>query len=433
MKKSTTTRLVASTLASTLVAGLATATAGCNTGSSGGGKAFFGPGSTGANPGATPGPGGGGGGGLGTFSSAPALGAPRAQQTATTLPDGRVLVTGGTDGNGTYQTSEIFDPVANAWTPLDQLAPTPADAAMNHNGFATARQLHTATLLGNGRVLIAGGLGVEVQNQFAALTTCFLFEPTTNTFTQTGAMPQGRGWHLATLLSNGEVLVAGGVDAQLSTVTPSATYNPTTGQWTASGNSAARSFGAMVTVGGQTVIVGGCELGQNNGQLAITGLPNPIVERYDVQARTFGQGPTNVGHRLYYSAAVSSGGRALFAGGQGVNGQNLALADTTEYYDPQQNDFVQGPQLNEGRDSAEIAEIGGSADMLIVGGLDDQGGPMASAEIYQFTTNTIVGTTNMANPRVDHKVVTLLDGRILVIGGADANGNSIDSCEFYTR
>lgn len=427
MKKHTTTRLVASTLASALMAGVA---AGCNTGSSSGGKAFFGPGSTGAAGGA-PGGGGGGGGGLGQFSSAPALTAgARSQHTATTLSDGRVLVVGGTDGNGVYTTSEVFDPVANTWTSLDQISPTPADAQMINNGNATGRQLHTATLLQTNRILIAGGIGVETPNQLTAMTTCYLFDPTTNAFTQTGAMPQGRGWHFASRLSNGHVLVAGGVNTQMLSLNSSATYDPATGQWTASGTSSFHTLGAMVSAGGQTLIVGGCQIGLNQQQQpAITGLPNPIVERYDVQARTFGQGAANVGHRIYYGAAVSSAGRPLFAGGSSTNG----VEDTTEYYDTQTSAFVTGPQLNAARDTVEIAEIGGSADMLIIGGVDTQQAPLASCEIYQHTTNTIAGSVNMATPRVDHRVVTLLDGRILVIGGADANGNPLDQCEFYTR
>ena len=145
----------------TVLCALATAAAGCGGGGSGsrkGGNPVYGPGTTGSNGGTTTGgvtPGTTGVVPLGTFSSAPALNEPRTQPTATTLADGRVLVTGGADGSAIYKTAEIFDPLANAWTTI--AAPA---GMMTFNGVDTARQLHTATLLSDGRVLIAGGLGV---------------------------------------------------------------------------------------------------------------------------------------------------------------------------------------------------------------------------------------------------------------------------------
>lgn len=414
----------------TVVLAFAAVAAGCggNSGSRNGSKPVYGPGSTGNIGGGTGSTGGGvtpgGGGSTGTFSSAPAMGAPRAQHTATTLPDGRVLVTGGTDGQGTFQSSEVFDPVANAWTPLQSM--------MTVNGFDSARQLHTATLMSNNRVLIAGGLGVDTQGgQFTALASCVVFDPASDSFTATGAMPQARGWHSAASLPNGQVLVAGGVNDQLASLNSSATFDPAAGQWTAAGNSGPHTWGALVTVGQQTIIAGGCGVTYNQG-FQISALAQPITERYDAQARTFGQAANNVGDRIYYAGARSSGGKALFAGGLGVSGQNLVPADTTEVYDPSQNAFVAGPAMSLARFSVEIAEIGSSGDMLIVGGIDGQANT-AVGEVFQMSTNTIVGQASMAEARVDHKVVTLNDGRILVVGGSDDNGDSLDTCEFYTR
>lgn len=413
-----------------VVLAFAAVAAGCG-GNSGNrsGKPVYGPGSTGnigggsTGGGVTPG-GGGTGSGTGTFSSAPALGAPRAQHTATTLPDGRVLVTGGTDGNGTYQSSEVFDPVGNAWTPLQ--------SQMTVNGFASARQLHTATLMSNGQVLIAGGLGVDTQGgQFGALASCVVFDPASDTFTATGAMPQARGWHSAANLPNGQVLVMAGVDGALATLRSSATFDPAGGQWTAAGNSGPHTWGALVTVGQQTIVAGGCGVTYNQG-FQISSLASPVTERYDAQARTFGQAANNVGDRIYYAGAASSAGRALFAGGLGVSGQNLVPSDTTEVYDPAQNAFTPGPAMSIARFSPEIAEIANSGDMLIVGGIDGQANT-AICEVFQMNSNLIIGQATMAEARVDHKAVTLNDGRILVVGGSDDQGNSLDTCEFYTR
>lgn len=416
-----------------VVLGFAAVAAGCG-GNSGGrdGKPVYGPGTTsrlGSTGGGTGTTGGGvtpgGGGTTGSFSSAPAMAAPRAQHTATTLTDGRVLVTGGTDGQGTYQSSEVFDPVANAWTPLQSM--------MTVNGFDSARQLHTATLMSNGQVLIAGGLGVDTSaNQFTALSSCVVFDPTSDTFTATGAMPQARGWHHAASLPNGQVLVAGGVDDQLTTIKSTATFDPASGQWQAAGNSGPHTHGALVTAGQQTVIVAGCDITYTQNGPQLNALASPIAERYDAQARTFGQAGNNVGDRVYYAGAASSAGKAVFAGGLGVQGQNLVPADTTEVYDPAQNAFVPGTAMSVARFSPEITEIGTTGDMLIVGGIDGQANTPV-CEIFQISSNQIVGQASMAEARVDHKAVTLNDGRILVVGGADDNGNSLDSCEFFTR
>lgn len=408
-----------------VILSLAAATAGCGT-SSGkrSGKPVYGPGSTG-NLGSTSGStGGGGGGGTGTgaFSSAPALNNPRAQHTATTLADGRVLVVGGTDGQGTYKDAEVFDPTANAWTPIASLLST--------NGVDTARQLHTATLLSNNQVLIAGGLGVEnAQNQFSAMQTCFLFDPTSDTFTATGNLPHAVGWHQASVLSNGTVMVAGGVDANIVTVKNSATFDPASGQWTARGNSGAHSLGVMLTAGQKTILVGGGELALNQqNQPALAGFATPPVELFDVQGGTWGQGPNNVGERIYYAGATNSIGKALFAGGYNQQGS----VDTTEVYDGAQNTFTPGPTLAVARDSAEIAEIGNSGDMLVISGMDGSGAPTPVCEVILMNSNVNAGQASMATARIDHKAVTLKDGRILVIGGSDANG-SLDTCEFYTR
>lgn len=414
---------------------LAALAAGCGNSGSRSGAPVYGPGSTGhlgagqSASGVAPG-GGSGGTRVGSFSSAPALSAPRSQHTATTLADGRVLVTGGSDGQGTYQSSEVFDPMANAWTAVQ--------GGMTVNGFDSARQLHTATLMGNGKVLLAGGLGVDTQGgQFGTLSSCVVFDPTTDTFTATGAMPQVRGWHVAARLANGHVLVAGGVDAALNTLTSSATYDPASGQWAAAGASSTHTWGAMVTAGQATVIVGGADVTYNanapqgTSPWSFVGLPTPVAELFDAQGRTFGQAPPSIGDRVFYAGAANSAGQALFAGGLGLQGQNLVPTDTTEIFDG--TAFTAGPVMSGTRYSPEIAEIGTTGDMLITGGIDGNNATTAVCEVVLVGSNTLAGQVSMAEARIDHKAVTLNDGRILVVGGADDNGNSLDTCEFYTR
>lgn len=136
-----------------------------------------------------------GNGGNGSFTATGGMSSPRAHHTATLLPSGKVLVTGGTDGSFIFKTAELYDPAAGTFT---------ATGAMT-----TARQYHTATLLSNNKVLITGG-----DTGGAAFSSAELYDPAagTGTFTPTGSMTTARTYHTATLLSNGDVLVAGGSD-----------------------------------------------------------------------------------------------------------------------------------------------------------------------------------------------------------------------------
>jgi hypothetical protein len=117
------------------------------------------------------------------------LGTAREYHTATLLPDGDVLVAGGFGDLANLASAELYNPATGIWTATDSLA--------------NARLEHTATLLPNGKVLVAGGAGT-------AGASAELYNPATGIWTATGSMATARLLHTATLLPNGEVLVAGG-------------------------------------------------------------------------------------------------------------------------------------------------------------------------------------------------------------------------------
>ena len=122
-----------------------------------------------------------------------AMATAREQHTATLLPDGKVLIVGGTTstGSGDLQptaTVEVYDPAAGSFSVTGSMS--------------EARTYHTATLLPSGKVLVAGG-GDEN-------STAEIYDPTTGAFSITGGMEIGRSGHAATLLPNGSVLVSGG-------------------------------------------------------------------------------------------------------------------------------------------------------------------------------------------------------------------------------
>src|SRR5207253_2443209 len=123
------------------------------------------------------------------------LSIPRVDHTATLLPNGKVLVAGGfNDGSGALASAELYDPATGRWARTGSL------------NFA--RYHHTATLLPNGQVLVAGGDGSD-----GILSSVELYNPATEKWTPTGFLETARDSHTATLLQNGKVLVTGGEDS----------------------------------------------------------------------------------------------------------------------------------------------------------------------------------------------------------------------------
>jgi Galactose oxidase, central domain len=202
----------------------------------------------------------------GVFTPTKNMIAARMGHTATRLNNGKVLLAGGTDISGTAL-GDLFDPATGTFSPTatggtyalwlaatllqdgraflaggeqTTLVPSrgcclsgPASTALgilfvssDESFFAAAdmsasRAFHTATRLGDGEVLIAGGANVDsvvrdfvkVVTTVTPLASAELFNPTSKTFTSTANMTSARSWHTATLLGNGSVLVVGGVDA----------------------------------------------------------------------------------------------------------------------------------------------------------------------------------------------------------------------------
>jgi len=144
----------------------------------------------------------------------------RQHHIATLLPDGKVLVAGGDQGgaNGILANAELYNPATGSWTPT---------GPMIH-----ARRDHTATLLPTGKVLVTGG-GYDVNMQ--SFASAEVYDPVSGTWTDAGAMKYPRSAHTATLLRDGRVLVAGGSTGNV--FLPSAElYDPATGTWSVIGN-----------------------------------------------------------------------------------------------------------------------------------------------------------------------------------------------------
>jgi hypothetical protein len=120
----------------------------------------------------------------------------RRKHSAVVLPGGKVLVTGGTSACNTWSSAELFDPATNSFTAIGNMT--------------GPRAWHTSTLLPNGLVLIAGGFHLDSSCNKYQLKSAELFDPTKNTFTAISSMNGARLRHSASVLQNGKVLLAGG-------------------------------------------------------------------------------------------------------------------------------------------------------------------------------------------------------------------------------
>jgi Galactose oxidase, central domain/Kelch motif len=170
----------------------------------------------------------------------------RMGHTATLLDDGEVLLAGGADDTGLLSSAELCG--------ADYLT------CYAVGSMSAARQFATATLLKDGTVLIAGGASVSGSCDGCASATAEIYSPATQSFRPTAPMHLPRDGHCATLLPNGDVLITGGLDDQTNTVLDSAEiYDPATGAFklTAKMNFPRFEHNAVALADGKVLIAGG--------------------------------------------------------------------------------------------------------------------------------------------------------------------------------
>lgn len=335
--------------------------------------------------------------GPGLWSSGANLITGREQHTATLLPDGRVLVVGGTDGRGTpLASAEIYNPRANQWVRAGSMATTRID--------------HTATLLPNGKVLVVGGMIGPIPS--STLASAELYDPGTNTWSSATPMTGSRARHTTTLLRDGRVLVVGGVsfivhDNNLFPNQPDSAelYDPEANRWSVT--SATRFYrtghSATLLADGRVLIAGGVD---NNDPAPFT-----TAEAYDLtQDRWHEAGFMRV-PRSGHAATLLANGDVLVVGGLGLEptGLDLALTDVEVFH----------PQLDTWTALARTTEVhvGQTLTLLkngkvLVLGSTGQSRP----EIFDPDRNH----WSAAGPlmvRYNHTATRLADGRVLVAGG----------------
>jgi hypothetical protein len=332
---------------------------------------------------------------------------PRKAHTATLLLDGRVLVAGG-DPCFEYSLLEgpAGDPCPLAEAELYDAAN--GSFASTGNMFAQ-RTAHTATRLNDGRVLIIGG----------GSATAELYDPMNGTFSRTGSMSANRAAHTATLLANGSVLVTGG-GSGASVLATAETYDPQTGTFSPAGGqgmSAPRIWhSATLLQSGQVLITGGFDA---------SGEPTATAELYDPATDSFlPTGVMSEGRARHTATTLENGTVLIAAGfGHGYSGRG----GPADMYDPASGTFTETSRLLGERDS-HFAVLMPDGTVLISGGdnlptLNLHG---VTAEIYGPSTGLFRQTGSMAMSRILSAAVALGDGRVLVTGGT-----GLPSAEIY--
>jgi large repetitive protein len=350
-------------------------------------------------------------------------------------------------------------------TPLPSPTPTrPYSGQWSPVGPMTVhRGLHTATLLSDGRVLIAGGyaaLNVDI-------ATAEVFDPTTNTFSATGSLNTARHGHSATLLADGRVLVIAGY-GNGDWLSSAEIYDPATGTWSVTQPIFAHGVSHTATLlkDGRVLVMGGATKSGSAG-------PDDRVEIFDPQTNQWQPAAPHMNTEGGHTATLLADGRVLIAGGNtdpaiydpvsdtwqpagelpraraqaqavrlqdgrvlligGVRpAQPGTIFDGVKVYDPAGNAWGQAASLAQAR-YIHTATLLPDGRVIVVGGWKSYDGYedalLDSAEVYDGTTDTWTLLAPLSIGRVYHTATLLPDGRVLVTGGETSRGVFLDSAE----
>jgi hypothetical protein len=280
----------------------------------------------------------------------------RSEHTATLLPDGNVLIAGGLNTQ-MLSSSEIYDPATGTFS--------------SGPSMTTRRSGHTAVLLPNGKVLLAGGTTGSTSD-WTFLASAELYDPVTRRFTATGGMMVPRASHTAVLLPNGQVLIAGGHAGRGAAIQIYATaelYDPATGTFRPTGTMThiRHKHAAALLPDGRVLINGGADARDDRGTYRDTEIYNPAIE-------TFNRGPEMQMDRYKHAGTslLLANGRVLIAGG----------AAQAEVFDPRHNSFtvVGGEARMRGSFSAVTVLPNGQA--IITGGYGQGFGATNAAWLF---------------------------------------------------
>jgi Kelch motif/Galactose oxidase, central domain len=313
-----------------------------------------------------------------TFSATGRMPVAVAGATASLLTDGSVLVAGGLQRGHQVASAELYDPATGTWS---------ATGAMK-----VARSGQTATLLPNGQVLVAGGgcnggfMACSPDTTLSTLSSAELYNPATGKWRFTGGMRTGRQYQTATLLPAGDVLVTGGLnncDEGVCTDTSTAElYHPSTGKWTSTGSmhTVRERHTATLLPDGDVLVAGGLNQG---GFLGNPGGNSTDAEIYHPATGKWTRAASMARPHIGQTATLLRGGWVLIAGGR---------TKVAEIYEPQRGIWVTPGAMTTVRTS-QTATLLPNGHVLVTGGSGPDGQPLSTAEEFLAGPGPLVTVT----------------------------------------
>lgn len=286
----------------------------------------------------------------------------------------------------------------------------------------TAREGHTATVIQNGKVLVAGGASKVYGAGRKIFASAELYNPSKGRFSNTGPMLEARTGHTATLLADGKVLIAGGDDGTTSLSTAEL-YDPATAKFTATGaiNFARDQCTATLLANGKVLVAGGAQLlPDGSGSVLDT------AELYDPTIGSFSLTGAMTSARQGPTATLLPDGRVLITGG--VDNDGVVL-DSAELYDPMTGTFSPVGQMTTSR-YGHLAAALGDGDVLIAGGIDNAGSSLKSAEVFDANSGSFTAIKTMPHDRFRVGATVLTSSTILIAGGyTQCRSSAASFCE----
>ncbi len=351
----------------------------------------------------------------GTFAATGSMITARLGHSATLLDNGKVLIAGG------FNYSAYHDVAVTTAELYD-----PAAGTFSATGNMTAALAQPiATLLADGRVLITGGSGLD----YGIAASAELYDASVGTFTDTGTPKSIAVPVTATLLNNGKVLVTGMLEVTLGLPPPYAAelYDPSEGTFSAAGSLRFPHSVPTATLlaSGEVLIAEGMCGGVFGGEGGGSELYDPASGVFSIVAGT-------MGCRAEPTATLLTNGKVLIAGG---------LTRGADVNDPSTRTFSSISAEIDDPEYANAATLLPDATVLLTGGAlsspDDYDCPdtsVADAGLYDPSTRIFGLGGIMTTPRSSHQATLLADGRVLISGGEWLNNNdtALASAEIYT-
>ena len=336
----------------------------------------------------------------------------RVFHTATLLKSGLVLVTGGYNGTTALHTAELYDPQTKTWRYTKTMMNAPRDR-------------HTATLLQDGRVLIVGGL--------PETNTAEIYDPATETFSSIKPMNVTRFLHRAILFKDGRVLVIAGRSSSrigaIFATNAAEIFDPLTGNWSLTDSLpfAVTDHTATLLPDGKVLVAGGYDGNINDAHVASVALYDPATGKWKSMT------PMQV-RRTSHTATLLTNGKVLIAGGNNT----FTTIDSTEIYDPNAGANGQstlGNAVKVGGWGSRAERLNDGNALLIGGEFLSPGiaSPTNAAQVFNATTGAVTDVGPMNAARAYATVTLLPSGQVLIAGGQEASGVPLASAEIWAE